>query len=295
MSDEWTETAGLIPVPSEAYIHPNIMNQYSSPVELKPLSITDLAQMKQRGEKISCLTAYDAAFSALIDNAGVDMMLVGDSLGMVVQGHSTTLPVTVDDMVYHTRCVSGARQRAFIVADLPFMSYATPVSAAENAAKLMQLGSAQMVKLEGPRIDCVRFLVDQGIPVCGHLGLLPQSINQLGSYKVQGKEQAAAEQMLADADQLQQAGAGLLVLECVPAGLAKAISAELTIPVIGIGAGVGCDGQVLVLYDMLNIGVGKRPRFSKDFLRDAANIEEAVVAYHQAVKESRFPAQEHSF
>jgi 3-methyl-2-oxobutanoate hydroxymethyltransferase len=198
-------------------------------------------------------------------------------------------------MVYHTRCVSKARERAFIIADLPFMSYATPVIAAKNAAKLMQLGGAQMVKLEGPKIDCVRFLVDQGIPVCGHLGLLPQSINQLGGYKVQGKEQAAAEQMLADAYQLQQAGAGLLVLECIPANLAKDISAQLTIPVIGIGAGVDCDGQVLVLYDMLNIGTGKRPRFSRNFINDVANIEEAVNAYHQAVKQSLFPAAEHSF
>lgn len=271
------------------------MNQYSSTATLKPLSITDLAAMKLCGEKISCLTAYDAAFSALIDKTGVDMMLVGDSLGMVIQGHNTTLPVTIRDMVYHARCVSNARQRAFIVADLPFMTYTTPVIAAKNAAKLMQLGGAQMVKLEGPRIDCVRFLVDQGIPVCGHLGLLPQSINQLGNYKVQGKEQAAAEQMLADAHQLQQAGAGMLVLECVPTGLAKDISTQLTIPVIGIGAGVDCDGQVLVLYDMLDIGVGKRPRFSRNFISDAANIEEAIYAYHQAVKQSRFPAAEHSF
>lgn len=271
------------------------MNQYSSIATLKPLSITDLVAMKQCGEKISCLTAYDASFSALIDKIGIDVMLVGDSLGMVIQGHGTTLPVSIKDMVYHTQCVSKARERAFIVADLPFMTYPTPVIAAKNAAKLMRLGGAQMVKLEGSRIDCVRFLVDQGIPVCGHLGLLPQSINQLGRYKVQGKEQAAAEQMLADALDLQQAGAGLLVLECVPASLAKAISAQLTIPVIGIGAGVDCDGQVLVLYDMLNIGTGKRPRFSRNFMSDATNIEEAINAYHQAVKQSRFPAAEHSF
>lgn len=271
------------------------MNQYSSVATLKALSITDLAAMKQRGEKISCLTAYDASFSALIDKVGIDMMLVGDSLGMVIQGNDTTLPVTVNDMVYHVRCVSHARKRAFIVADLPFMSYSSPVIAAKNAAKLMQLGGAQMVKLEGARIDCVSFLVDQGIPVCGHLGLLPQSINQLGRYKVQGKEPAAAEKMLVDALQLQQAGAGLLVLECVPAALAKEISAQLTIPVIGIGAGVECDGQVLVLYDMLNIGTIKRPRFSRNFMTDGANIEEAINAYHQAVKQCRFPAAEHSF
>ena len=271
------------------------MNHYPSPAMLKPLSIIDLSDMKQRGEKISCLTAYDAAFSALIDKVGIDMMLVGDSLGMVVQGHDTTLPVTLRDMVYHARCVSKARQRAFVIADLPFMTYTTPVSAAKNAAKLIQQGGVQMVKLEGPRMDCVSFLVDQGIPVCGHLGLLPQSINQLGGYKVQGKEQAAAEKMLADALKLQQAGAGLLVLECVPANLAKDISAQLAIPVIGIGAGVDCDGQVLVLYDMLNIGTVKRPRFSRNFMDGVANIEEAIYAYHQAVKQSRFPAVEHSF
>jgi 3-methyl-2-oxobutanoate hydroxymethyltransferase len=251
--------------------------------------------MKQRGEKITCLTAYDASFSALIDNVGVDMMLVGDSLGMVVQGHETTLPVTVTDMVYHARCVSSARRRAFVIADLPFMSYATPTVAAKNAARLMQIGGAQMVKLEGPRFEIVRFLVDQGIPVCGHLGLLPQWINQLGSYKVQGKEPVDAAKMIADAHQLQEAGAKMLVLECVPAVLAKEISAQLSIPVIGIGAGVDCDGQVLVLYDMLNIGIVKRPRFSKNFMQSAATIEAALDAYHQAVKQSQFPTAEHSF
>lgn len=271
------------------------MTHNSTAAILMPLSITDLAAMKQRGEKISCLTAYDASFSALIDQVGVDMILVGDSLGMVIQGHGSTLPVTIEDMVYHTRCVSNARQRAFIIADLPFMSYTTPVMAAKNAARLMQLGSAQMVKLEGPRFNCVRFLVDHGIPVCGHLGLLPQSINQLGSYAIQGKEQFAAEKIMADALELQKAGAGMLVLECVPASLAKIISTQLSIPVIGIGAGVECDGQVLVLYDMLNIGTSKRPRFSKNFLSEAANIEAAIKAYHQAVKQSQFPADEHSF
>jgi 3-methyl-2-oxobutanoate hydroxymethyltransferase len=270
---------------------------YQTPYDatVKPLTVTDLTAMKQRGEKISCLTAYDASFSALIDKAGVDMMLVGDSLGMVVQGHDTTLPATINDMVYHARCVSNARRRAFVIADLPFMSYPTPAVAAQNAARLMQIGGAQMVKLEGPRMEIVRFLVDQGIPVCGHLGLLPQLINQLGSYKVQGKEPADAAKMIADAHQLQQAGAGLLVLECVPAGLAREISAQLAIPVIGIGAGVDCDGQVLVLYDMLNIGVIKRPRFSKDFMQAAASIEAAIHAYHQAVKQSQFPSAEHSF
>lgn len=251
--------------------------------------------MKQRGEKISCLTAYDASFSMLIDRIGIDVMLVGDSLGMVVQGRDTTLPVTMDEMVYHTRCVSHVRQRAFIISDLPFMSYATPLRAAENAARLMQEGGAQMVKLEGARTDCVSFLVEQGIPVCGHLGLLPQSINQLGDYKVQGKERHEAKKIIADAHKLEQAGAGVLVLECVPAELAKEISAQLAIPVIGIGAGIDCDGQVLVLYDMLNIGIGKRPRFSKDFMQDAADIGQAIAAYHEAVKQLRFPSLEHSF
>jgi 3-methyl-2-oxobutanoate hydroxymethyltransferase len=271
------------------------MNQTTYDSTVKPLTVSDLAAMKQRGEKISCLTAYDASFSALIDKMGIDMMLVGDSLGMVIQGHETTLPVTINDMVYHTRCVSNARRRAFIIADLPFMSYTTPVVAAKNAARLMQIGGAQMVKLEGARVECVSFLVDQGIPVCGHLGLLPQLINQLGSYKVQGKEPADAARIIADAHQLQQAGAGLLVLECVPAALAREISAQLSIPVIGIGAGVDCDGQVLVLYDMLNIGIVKRPRFSRNFIQDAATIEAAIHAYHQAVKQSQFPTAEHSF
>jgi len=271
------------------------MNHYADNSTAKPLTVNDLAAMKLRGEKISCLTAYDASFSGLIDKVGVDMMLVGDSLGMVIQGHDTTLPVTVNDMVYHVRCVSNARRRAFIIADLPFMSYTTSVVAAKNAARLMQSGGAQMVKLEGPRVEIVSFLVDQGIPVCGHLGLLPQSINQLGSYKVQGKEPADAARIIADAHQLQKAGAGLLVLECVPSVLAREISAQLSIPVIGIGAGVDCDGQVLVLYDMLNIGVVKRPRFSKNFMQDAATVEAAINAYHHAVKQSQFPGPEHSF
>lgn len=261
---------------------------------LKPLSINDLAAMKQRGEKISCLTAYDASFSALIDQAGVDIMLVGDSLGMTIQGHGTTLPVTLTDVIYHTRCVTQARKRALVIADLPFMTYTNKQAAADNAAKLMQIGGAQMVKLEGAKTDVVSFLVEHGVPICGHLGLLPQLINQLGSYAVQGREPEAAKKIIADALQLQQAGASLLVLECVPAALAKTISDQLSIPVIGIGAGIDCNGQVLVLYDMLNIGVGKRPRFSKNFL-EGNSIAEAIASYHQAVKQLQFPAIEHSF
>jgi len=271
------------------------MKPMSQDFTATPLSINDLQAMKQSGEKISCLTAYDASFSALINKAGIDAILVGDSLGMVIQGHPSTLPVTINDMVYHARCVSQANQRAFIIADLPFMSYTTPVIAAKNAAKLLQKGGAQMVKLEGARIETVRFLVEQGIPVCGHLGLLPQLINQLGRYQVQGKTPADAERILTEAHQLQEAGAMLLVLECVPATLAKEISTQLSIPVIGIGAGVHCDGQVLVLYDMLNICITKRPRFSKNFMHNAVSIEDAIIAYHQAVKQALFPSIEHSF
>ncbi|MBL1263289.1 3-methyl-2-oxobutanoate hydroxymethyltransferase [Candidatus Methylomicrobium oryzae] len=260
----------------------------------KPLSIHDLAAMKRQGEKIACLTAYDASFSALIDQAGIDVMLVGDSLGMVIQGQASTLQVSLDDMIYHTRWVAAARRRAFVIADMPFLTYPDPLGAAMNAAKLMQAG-AQMVKLEGARFEAVRFLVDQGIPVCGHLGLLPQSINRLGGYKVQGVDQTEADKILADALQLEAAGAALLVLECVPAKLAAAISARLSIPVIGIGAGIDCDGQVLVLYDMLDIGIGKRPRFSMNFMQPPVAIAEAFGNYRSAVKELRFPTPAHSF
>lgn len=264
----------------------------------KSVSILDFARMKQQGEKIVCLTAYDASFSAVLDQAGVDIILVGDSLGMVVQGRKSTLPVTLDDMVYHTRCVARGRRHAFLIADMPFMSYAVPLQAVENAARLMQEGEAQMVKLEGGRIrvETVRYLVEQGVPVCGHLGLLPQSINRLGGYYVQGKDEQAAQTMIEEAKLLQEAGAGLLVLECVPAALAKEITRQLSIPTIGIGAGAECDGQVLVLYDMLGIGSGKRPRFSKNFLRESGgDVGEAVKAYVSAVRDGRFPGQEQGF
>ncbi|NOQ34908.1 MAG: 3-methyl-2-oxobutanoate hydroxymethyltransferase [Methylococcaceae bacterium] len=261
----------------------------------KALSILDLIAMKQAGEKISCLTAYDASFSALIDKVGVDVLLIGDSLGMVIQGQSTTVPVTIEDMVYHSRCVTRARNRAFVMADLPFLSYTSKTIAIENAAKLIQQGGAQMVKLEGARFEVIEFLVEQGIPVCGHLGLLPQSINQLGAYKVKGKQQQEADKIISDAKKIEQAGATLLVLECVPAALAKKISLALTIPVIGIGAGVDCDGQVLVLYDMLGLGTGKRPRFTHNFMADAQSIEGAVECYHQAVKKSLFPTLSQSY
>ncbi|MCX7111000.1 MAG: 3-methyl-2-oxobutanoate hydroxymethyltransferase [Proteobacteria bacterium] len=261
------------------------------------ITVPELAAMKSRGEKIVVLTAYDAIFAHTLDNAGVDVILVGDSLGMVIQGHETTLPTSLDDMVYHTRCVARGTQRALLLADLPFMTYPTPERAAENAARLIREGHAQMVKLEGgrDRADVVRFLVGQGIPVCGHLGLLPQSINHLGGYLVQGREDRAAQALLEDALLLQEAGAGLLVVECIPAALGDEIASALDIPVIGIGAGVGCDGQVLVLHDLLGLGEGKRPRFVKDFMAEAGDIPSAIRAYALAVRSGRFPAEEHSF
>lgn len=261
----------------------------------KPLSIPQLHAMKRAGEKISSLTAYDASFSELLDKVGIDIILVGDSVGMVVQGHNTTLPVTLEQMIYHTHCVTQNRQRAFVIADLPFMTYATPQAAAENAARLIREAGAQMVKLEGARYEIINFLVAQGIPVCAHLGLLPQSINLVGEYKVHGKSVADAELLLEQAGDLERAGASLLVLECVPKELGKQISAQLSIPVIGIGAGVDCDGQILVLYDMLSITQGKLPRFAKNFMQGAESIEVAIAAYHQAVKQAIFPGPEHGF
>lgn len=261
----------------------------------KTLSILDLSAMKQAGEKIACLTAYDASFSQLIDLAGIDVMLVGDSLGMVIQGKQTTIPVTIEDMVYHTLCVVNARKRAFVVADMPFLSYVNVEVALQNAAELMQKGGAQMVKLEGAHFSIIESLVNFGVPVCGHLGLLPQSINQLGVYSVQGKTSNDADQILQDAINIERAGAGMLVLECVPADLTAKIAERLKIPVIGIGAGVNSDGQVLVLYDMLGISLGKRPRFSKNFMKDATDIYAAICQFYVAVKQKEFPALEHSF
>jgi 3-methyl-2-oxobutanoate hydroxymethyltransferase len=266
-----------------------------SPPAIKALSILDLFAMKQAGEKISCLTAYDASFSQLLDQEQIDIMLVGDSLGMVVQGKKTTVPVSIKDMIYHTQCVVNARERAFVIADLPFLTYSSKKMALKNAAKLMQTGGAQMVKLEGAHHQIIKALVDFGVPVCAHLGLLPQSINQLGRYKVQGKSQQSAEKILEEAKQVEQAGASLLILECIPTDLATKISQALTIPVIGIGAGVNCDGQVLVLYDMLGISAGKRPKFSKNYMQNAIDIKDAVRQYQQDVKQQKFPELKHSF
>ncbi|MFD2113553.1 3-methyl-2-oxobutanoate hydroxymethyltransferase [Thiorhodococcus fuscus] len=257
-----------------------------------PISVSTLAAMKSRGERIVSLTCYDASFARLLDSAGVDLMLVGDSLGMVLQGHRTTVPVTLDQMVYHTACVSRGCERALLVADLPFLACATPDRAFDAAARLMQEGGAQVVKIEGgaPVMEIVRRLSDQGVPVCGHLGLMPQSVNRLGGYRFQGRDHASAEAIRHDALALQDAGAVMLVLECVPAALAGEIARTLSIPVIGIGAGVECDGQVLVVYDMLGLNSGRPPSFSRDFVTGRDSIGAAVAAYVAAVREGSFPA-----
>lgn len=262
-----------------------------------PMTALRLAEMKSRGEKIVALTSYDASFAALCDCAGIDVVLVGDSLGMVVQGHASTVPVSLDDMVYHTAAVARGLGHALLIADLPFMTYRAAECALRSSARLMAEGSAAMVKLEGAGyvVNVIAALSEHNIPVCAHLGLTPQSVHKLGGYRVQGKTRAAADRLLADAEAVALAGADLLVLECVPTSLAKRISEKLSIPVIGIGAGVDCDGQVLVLYDMLGITPGKRPRFSKDFLAGSDSVEAALRAYADAVRCGKFPAAEHAF
>ena len=262
-----------------------------------PITVSTLRQMKQRGEKFAVLTAYDASFARLIDEAGVEVLLVGDSLGMVVQGRESTIPVSMDEMVYHTSLVARGTEHALVIADMPFMSYATTEQALESAARLMKEGGAQMVKLEGgaQRLEAVRALADNGVPVCAHLGLLPQSVHKLGGYKIQGREEAAAERMVSDALALEEAGADLLVLECVPRVLAKRISEALAIPVIGIGAGGDTDGQVLVLYDMLGITPVKRPSFSHDFLADSGSVAAALKTFAEQVKAGSFPGEQHGF
>jgi len=262
------------------------------------ITVTRLNQMKQDGEKIAVLTSYDASFTRIAERAGVDVLLVGDSLGMVVQGRESTLPVSVDDTVYHAACVSRVAQRALVIADMPFMSHGTPTQALDTAGRLMKAGGAHMVKIEGgaPQVDTVRHLTERAVPVCGHLGLLPQSIHQLGGYRVQAREESAAERLLRDAVALQEAGAQMLVLECIPALLAAEVSRALDIPVIGIGAGKDTDGQVLVLYDMLGISVNRVPSFAHNFLEESGGgIEGAISAYVDAVRSQSFPAPEHTF
>ncbi|RUO57805.1 3-methyl-2-oxobutanoate hydroxymethyltransferase [Pseudidiomarina insulisalsae] len=260
------------------------------------MTIAKLAKMKAEGDKIASLTAYDASFSKLFSQHGVDFMLVGDSLGNVVLGASSTLPVTTENIAYHTRAVRNGAPEAFVIADMPFMSYATPEQACQEAATLMRAG-ANMVKLEGGDwlLDTIRQLVTHGVPVCAHLGLLPQSVNVLGGYKVQGKEASAAENTLRQALALQEAGAQMLVLECVPASLAKRITEQLSIPTIGIGAGKDCDGQILVMHDMLGLNSDYLPKFVKDFLAEAGDLAAAVELYVRQVKDGSFPGPEHSF
>lgn len=261
------------------------------------VTVTTLAKMKRSGERIACLTAYDSSFAQLLDEAGVEVLLVGDSLGMVVQGHDTTVPVTMDQMVYHCAAAARGRRRALLMADMPFMSYATAEQALRNAARLMQQGGAHIVKLEGGaiQVETVRQLTARGIPVCAHLGLQPQSVHRLGGYRVQGRESAAANVMLQDARALEEAGADVLLVESVPSMLAAEIARTVSVPVIGIGAGPACDGQVLVLYDMLGITPGHRPKFARDFMHGQSSIRAAVKDYVQAVKSGAFPAPEHCF
>ena len=255
-----------------------------------------LLAQKQKDEKITMLTCYDASFAALMDRCGVEILLVGDSLGMVCQGHQSTLPVSIADVAYHTTCVARGNKSALVVADMPFASYATPESAFQNAAMLIQAG-AHMVKLEGGAwlASTVKFLTDRAITVCAHLGLTPQSVHQLGGYKVQGKTTETADLLKADALLLQQAGATLLVLEAIPAQLGKETTELLAIPTIGIGAGVDCSGQVLVMHDLLGVFPGRKARFVKNFMEGQSSIDEAVLAYIRAVKSKEFPAAEHCF
>lgn len=263
---------------------------------MRTITINTLQSMKEDGEKFAVLAAYDATFAHFISEAEVEVILVGDSLGMVVQGHDTTLPVTIEQITYHTAAVKRGARRSLVMADMPFMSYGNSDSALQNAATLMQAG-AQMVKLEGGAWLAETFhrMAERGIPACAHLGLTPQSVNKFGGYKVQGRDADHAQQILTDARILEEAGADLLVLECVPTTLAAEISRALTIPVIGIGAGPHTDAQVLVLYDMLGLTPSRAPKFTKNFLRENEDIPAALRAYVEEVKSGAFPADEHSF
>jgi 3-methyl-2-oxobutanoate hydroxymethyltransferase len=262
-----------------------------------PVNVGTLDRMRAEGEKIACITAYDASFAALIDDAGVDVVLVGDSLGMVIQGHGTTVPVTLDDVIYHCKAVSRGLYRPFLMADMPFMTYASREQALDNAVRLMQEGGAKMVKLEGGagQVEIVEFLSSHDIPVCAHLGLKPQSVHKVGGFRVQGRDEAGAQQMIRDAKALEGAGADIVLLECIPATLGKQLTEELQVPVIGIGAGPDTNGQILVLYDVLDITVGRKPRFSRNFVPGTNSPLEAIKAYVDAVKTRAYPAPEHCF
>ena len=262
-----------------------------------PVTLATLARMKDEGERIACLTCYDASFAALVDEADADVVLVGDSLGMVIQGHDTTVPVTMDDVVYHCRAVTRGLNRPFLMADLPFMSYPSRELALSNAVRLMQEGGARVIKLESGKgqTDIVEFLARHDIAVCAHLGLKPQSVHKTGGFRVQGREAEAAQRMLEDALALEAAGADLLLLECIPSELGRTISQAVTVPVIGIGAGPDTDGQILVLYDVLDITSGRKPRFVRNFMDGSPSPQEAVSRYVRAVKSGEYPAPEHCF
>ena len=262
------------------------------------ITLSNLHKMMRDGQKISMLTCYDASFAALLDTAGVETLLIGDSLGNVLQGHESTLPVSLRDIVYHTACVARGAKNAFIIGDMPFGTFqVSPQDAFRNAAEIMAAG-AQMVKIEGgrPMLETIAFLTERGIPVCGHLGLTPQSVHQLGGYKVQGKTEDAAQRLLDDARILEQAGAGMIVLEAIPAALASQVTAAANVPTLGIGAGVDCHGQVLVLHDMLDVYPGKKAKFVKNYMKAAAgSIQDAVAVYVAEVRSGKFPGREHSF
>lgn len=269
--------------------------QTADAAKRKPVTMPGLRRMKAHAEKIAMLTCYDASFAAHVEAAGIDVALVGDSLGNVVQGNSSTLPVTLDDMVYHTRLVRRGLAATLLIADMPFMTFRDPATALAAAARLLAEGGAAAVKLEGgaPWVcEVIAALVAHEVPVCAHLGLTPQSVHKLGGYRMQGKTDDAAARLRAEAHAVADAGAGLLVLESVPAALAAEITRELPIPTIGIGAGVDCDGQVLVCYDMLGITSGHRPKFSKDFLAGRGSVREAITAYAEDVRAGRFPGPE---
>ena len=260
-------------------------SESKAPAKSRRVTLASLRKAKQEGRRFASLTAYDASFAALEDAAGIEVILVGDSLGMVVQGHRSTIPVTMDHLVYHTALVARGVGSALVMGDMPFMSFATVDDARRNAARLMQEGGAETVEA----------LSAQGIPVCAHLGLRPQAVHKVGAYKIQGREPEAAQALIDDAAALEDAGADMLLLECVPATLAKKITEQAQVPVIGIGAGVHCDGQILVLYDMLGITPGRRPSFSKDFLKESDGISAALESYVEAVRSGTFPGPEHAF
>tara|TARA_Y100000590_G_C15743129_1_gene1021008 strand:+ start:1706 stop:2521 length:816 start_codon:yes stop_codon:yes gene_type:complete len=263
----------------------------------KIITLSTIKELKAKKEKIACLTAYDSTFATILDSVGIEIVLVGDSLGMVIQGHKTTVPVKIEDMVYHTKIVSKGIKRSFLISDMPFMSFYSPEVALENAKKLMQDGGAHMIKLEGNKsqINIIEKLALSDIPVCAHIGLRPQSVNKMGGYKVQGKKQDEAESLIEEAKNIESSGADILLLECVSASTAKLLCSAVDIPVIGIGAGIDVDGQILVLYDILGITPGKLPKFSKNYMLNGNSINQAITEYISEVKTEKYPSPEHYF